>query len=195
MKKFLALALAAIMLMSLASTFAVAEEKTTLTMWCIATESDANRPAYEKAIAAFEAAHPDIKIEWEAFENNSYKDKIKTAMADPDSLPDADDEANAENVLNLLEICHMTYYARSVSLADLMDEANTIQADNKLVSLTLEDMIDLIDLFDNDPNLTKEDLTDEMRWLADQTVDFLIENGDVFRQEFNTDLLREALND
>lgn len=121
--------------------------------------------------------------------------KIGGEMIDPDSLPDADDEANAENVLNLLEICHMTYYARSVSLADLMDEANTIQADNKLVSLTLEDMIDLIDLFDNDPNLTKEDLTDEMRWLADQTVDFLIENGDVFRQEFNTDLLREALND
>ncbi len=88
MKKFLALALAAIMLMSLASTFAVAEEKTTLTMWCIATESDANRPAYEKAIAAFEAAHPDIKIEWEAFENQSYKTKIKAAMSDPSTLPD-----------------------------------------------------------------------------------------------------------
>ena len=57
-----------------------AGEQTVLTMWCIATESDANRPAYEKAIAAFEEAHPDIKIEWEAFENESYKTKIKAAM-------------------------------------------------------------------------------------------------------------------
>lgn len=120
--------------------------------------------------------------------------KIGGEMIDPDSLPDADDDATAENVLNLLEICHMTYYSRAVNLADVMDEANTIQADNKLVSLTLEDMINLIELFDNDPNLTAEDLTDEMRWLADQTVDFLIRNRDVFRQEFNTDLLREALN-
>ena len=80
MKKFVALLLAAVMLLSMTSVFAEAE-KTTLTMWCIATESDANRPAYEAAIAAFEAAHPDIKIEWEAFENQSYKVKIKAAMA------------------------------------------------------------------------------------------------------------------
>ena len=64
------------------------EEKTVLKLWCIATESDANRPAYEKAIAEFEAAHPDIKIEWEAFENASYKPKIQVAMNDPDTLPD-----------------------------------------------------------------------------------------------------------
>ena len=120
--------------------------------------------------------------------------KIGDEMIDPDSLPDADDEATAENVLNLLEICQMTRYSRAINLADLMDEANTIQDNNKLVSLTLEDMIDLIDLFDNDPNLTAEVLTAEMRWLADQTVEFLIKNADVFRQEFNTDLLREALN-
>ncbi len=30
-----------------------AEGETTLTMWCIATESDANRPAYEQAIAEY----------------------------------------------------------------------------------------------------------------------------------------------
>ena len=65
-----------------------AAEQTVLTMWCIATESDANRPAYEQAIAEFEAAHPDIKIEWEAFENESYKTKIQVAMNDPDTLPD-----------------------------------------------------------------------------------------------------------
>ncbi len=87
MKKLLALALAAVMLLSLTS-FAVAEEKTVITMWCIATESDANRPAYEKAIAAVEAAHEGLEIKWEAFENQSYKTKIKTAMADPSTLPD-----------------------------------------------------------------------------------------------------------
>ena len=87
MKKLFALLLALVMVLSLTSAFAE-DGKTTLTMWCIATESDANRPAYEAAIAAFEAAHPDIKIEWEAFENQSYKTKIKTAMADPSTLPD-----------------------------------------------------------------------------------------------------------
>ena len=86
MKKFVALALAAIMLLSMVSV--IAEDKTTLTMWCIATESDANRPAYEQAIAEFEAAHPDVELKWEAFENQSYKTKIKAAMSDPDSLPD-----------------------------------------------------------------------------------------------------------
>ena len=86
MKKIVALALAASMLLSM--TQVLAEEKTVLTMWCIATESDANRPAYEQAIAEFEAAHPDITIQWEAFENQSYKTKIKAAMNDPDTLPD-----------------------------------------------------------------------------------------------------------
>ena len=85
MKKVLSLVLIAMMILTMASALA---EETTLTQWCIATESDANRPGYEAAIAEFEAAHPDIKIEWEAFENNSYKTKIKTAMADPESLPD-----------------------------------------------------------------------------------------------------------
>ncbi len=90
MKKILALALALCMIVALVCVggTASAEEQTVLTMWCIATESDANRPAYEAAIAEFEAAHPDIKIEWEAFENNSYKTKIQAAISDPDSLPD-----------------------------------------------------------------------------------------------------------
>ena len=65
-----------------------ADGKTVLKLWCIATESDANRPAYEQAIKEFETAHPDIKIEWEAFENNSYKTKIKATMSDPETLPD-----------------------------------------------------------------------------------------------------------
>ncbi len=87
MKKLLALALAAIMMLSVAS-FAVAEDEKVVTLWCIATESDANRPAYEAAIAEVEAAHPGLKIEWEAFENQSYKTKIKSTMAEPQNLPD-----------------------------------------------------------------------------------------------------------
>ncbi|MBR4875176.1 MAG: extracellular solute-binding protein [Clostridia bacterium] len=89
MKKILAIVLALTMIVALGATNAfAADDQTTLTMWCIATESDANRPAYEQAIAEFEAAHPDIKIEWEAFENESYKTKIKAAMSDPETLPD-----------------------------------------------------------------------------------------------------------
>lgn len=91
MKKILSLALALCMIVALfavAPTVACADDQTVLTMWCIATESDANRPAYEAAIAEYEAAHPDIKIEWEAFENQSYKTKIKAAMSDPETLPD-----------------------------------------------------------------------------------------------------------
>ena len=92
MKKILALILALCMLFALAACGQKPAEKTdgetVLKLWCIATESDANRPGYEKAIAEFEANHPDIKIEWEAFENNSYKTKIQAAISDPDSLPD-----------------------------------------------------------------------------------------------------------
>ena len=67
-----------------------AAEQTVLKLWCIATESDANRPAYLQAIADYEAAHPEVKIEMEAFENESYKTKIKAAMmgGDSEDLPD-----------------------------------------------------------------------------------------------------------
>lgn len=69
---------------------APAEGETVLKLWCIATESDANRPAYLQAIADYEAAHPGVKIEMEAFENESYKTKIKAAMmgGDTEDLPD-----------------------------------------------------------------------------------------------------------
>lgn len=65
-------------------------DETVLKLWCIATESDANRPAYLQAIADYEAAHPGVKIEMEAFENESYKTKIKAAMmgGDTEDLPD-----------------------------------------------------------------------------------------------------------
>lgn len=100
MKKLIALVLAFCMVLALVACSAkpstsekpanepAKDAQTVLKLWCIATESDANRPAYEKAIAEFETAHPDIKIEWEAFENESYKTKIQVAMNDPDTLPD-----------------------------------------------------------------------------------------------------------
>lgn len=59
----------------------------TLTLWSIATESDAFHPAYTKAIADFEAANPGVKIVHETFENQSYKTKIKSAVA-ANELPD-----------------------------------------------------------------------------------------------------------
>ena len=64
-----------------------AAEKTVLTLWCIATESDANHPAYVQAIDAFNASHDDVEIKWEAFENESYKTKVKAA-AQAGELPD-----------------------------------------------------------------------------------------------------------
>ncbi len=58
-----------------------------LTMWCIATESDSNRHAYETAIEEVSAAHPEINFTWEATENEAYKTKIKAA-AQADEMPD-----------------------------------------------------------------------------------------------------------
>ena len=91
MKKILALALAICMIFTLCACGKSADSgKTVLKLWCIATESDANRPAYLKAIEEYEKAHPNVKIEMEAFENNSYKEKIKAAMigGNADDLPD-----------------------------------------------------------------------------------------------------------
>lgn len=62
-------------------------EEVTLILWSIATESDSFNPAYTKAIADYEAAHPNITIVHETFENESYKTKIKSAVAAND-LPD-----------------------------------------------------------------------------------------------------------
>ena len=94
MKKLIALALVLCMVLSMAacSKKTTTEEKkeTVLKLWCIATESDANRPAYLKAIEEYEKANPGIKIQMEAFENESYKTKIKAAMmgGDTEDLPD-----------------------------------------------------------------------------------------------------------
>ena len=62
-------------------------EKVELVLWSIATESDAFNNAYTKAIKDYEDAHPGIKIKHETFENESYKTKIKSAVA-ANELPD-----------------------------------------------------------------------------------------------------------
>jgi raffinose/stachyose/melibiose transport system substrate-binding protein len=63
------------------------EEQITLTLWSIATESDNYHEPYLKAIADFEAAHPNIKIDFQTFENESYKTKLKSAVS-ANELPD-----------------------------------------------------------------------------------------------------------
>ena len=62
-------------------------EPISLNMWCIATESDSNRHAYEQAIADMQEKYPDINFTWEAFENQSYKTKIKAAVS-ANEMPD-----------------------------------------------------------------------------------------------------------
>ncbi|MBQ8129210.1 MAG: extracellular solute-binding protein, partial [Clostridia bacterium] len=85
MKKILALALALTILC--AASLALAEP-ITLQLWSIATESDSSHQAFVDAIAAYEAEHPDIKIEHNATENEAYKTKIKAAMSSGEDLPD-----------------------------------------------------------------------------------------------------------
>lgn len=63
------------------------DEDITLTMWCIATESDSNRHSYEAAIADMAEKYPNITLDWEAFENESYKTKIKAAVS-ANEMPD-----------------------------------------------------------------------------------------------------------
>jgi raffinose/stachyose/melibiose transport system substrate-binding protein len=88
-KRMLALVLAAVMMFSLIGCSAKngSGKKIKLTMWCIATEGDSNRGAYEKAIDELKKTMPNIELEWEAIENETYKTKIKSAMA-ANELPD-----------------------------------------------------------------------------------------------------------
>ena len=51
-----------------------------LTMWCIAVETDSNRASYEHAIADMKAKYPNIDFKWEATQNDDYKPKIKAAF-------------------------------------------------------------------------------------------------------------------
>ena len=65
----------------------LASANVSLDMWCIATESDSNRHSYEAAIEEMASEYPGITLNWEAFENESYKTKIKAAVA-ADEMPD-----------------------------------------------------------------------------------------------------------
>ena len=87
MKKLVALVLAAVMLLSLTTVFAE-DEKITLVLWDIATESDANRPAYDAALKAIREKYPNVDIKEVPTENQQYKIDIAAAMADPSTLPD-----------------------------------------------------------------------------------------------------------
>jgi raffinose/stachyose/melibiose transport system substrate-binding protein len=58
------------------------EKKITLKLWHIwAAESETQKKPFEKIIEDFRSANPDIKLEVEAYENETYKTKLKTAMA------------------------------------------------------------------------------------------------------------------
>ncbi len=85
MKKILALVLAAMMLLSCTAALA---DKTELTLWSIAVDSDANTPAYKAAIEAFNASSEDYVLVMEPTENETYKTKIKAAMQAGTGLPD-----------------------------------------------------------------------------------------------------------
>ena len=88
MKKKIALLLAAALGITAAMPVCAEENgEKTITMWTIATEGDANHEAFTKAIEEYEANNPGIKIEMEAFENESYKTKIKASVA-ANELPD-----------------------------------------------------------------------------------------------------------
>lgn len=98
LKKITAILVAGTMALSLAGCGGSATEgkdskgakeggETTLTLWSIATESDAFHEPYVKAIEDYEAAHPGVKIKMETFENESYKTKLKSAVA-ANELPD-----------------------------------------------------------------------------------------------------------
>lgn len=62
-------------------------DEITLTLWSIATESDAFSSAYASAIKDFEESHIGVKIKHETFENESYKTKIKSSVS-ANELPD-----------------------------------------------------------------------------------------------------------
>lgn len=62
-------------------------DEKTLSLWSIATESDNMHSSYLKAIEEWEEKHEGYKIKFETFENQSYKTKIKSAVA-ANELPD-----------------------------------------------------------------------------------------------------------
>ena len=76
MKKTLSLLLIAVLAMGLTPSFAGAE--TTVTFWT--HQNAAWNASYEGMIAEFEAAYPDIKIEYTNFPYNDFEAKIQTSL-------------------------------------------------------------------------------------------------------------------
>lgn len=85
MKKVVALVLTLALLLTACAALA---EKTQLTLWSIAVDSDANTPAYKKAIEEFNASSEEYEVVMEATQNEDYKTKIKAAMSAGEGLPD-----------------------------------------------------------------------------------------------------------
>ena len=87
MKKFLSLLLAVIMVLSLASV-AVAEDASTLELWCIwSNDSESNKAPFLKTLDQFKEAHPEITVNLTQYDASEYDTIIKTAVA-ADEAPD-----------------------------------------------------------------------------------------------------------
>lgn len=71
---------------TLAASFALAQDKTTVTFLHKYPEPDSMR-FFEAAVAAYEKANPDIDVVMEAVADEPYKDKIRVLMAS-DQVPD-----------------------------------------------------------------------------------------------------------
>ena len=86
MKKMITLALALVVGMSLLfaagapeATAAAKGEQITLNVWHIGVDAT-RRETMTKAVARYEAEHPNVKVIEQAIENDPYKTKLKTAM-------------------------------------------------------------------------------------------------------------------
>jgi len=54
----------------------------TLKLWHIwASDTESSKAPFEKALASYQSAHPNIKVEVDATENETYKTKIRSAVA------------------------------------------------------------------------------------------------------------------
>lgn len=105
------------------------DDKIEIDAWCIANDSDAYHHAYETAIEDFEKTYPNIKVNMEYFENESYKTKLKSAMA-ANEIPDivyawqggfSQEFAEAGKLLNLTP-----YYDKEYT--ELLPESSTNNA-------------------------------------------------------------------
>ena len=80
MKKFIALILALVMVMGLVACGAKADEKIPV-HFIVAQYSDATGPYYEKVIAAFEEANPNIDVTMEVIGWSDISTRVKTMVS------------------------------------------------------------------------------------------------------------------